>query len=57
MSTKVDRLWLEIPKIIEVIKRYHGKVNPSLEIPLEEFKRRQDAVNKALEEQGLPVFS
>ncbi len=55
MSTKVDRLWLEFPKIVEVIKAYHGKVNPSLEIPMEEYKRRQAAVMRALGVQGLTI--
>ena len=55
MSTKIDRLWLEFPKIVDVLKQYHGKVNPTLEVPLEEYKRRQEAVIRALEAKGCSV--
>ena len=52
MLPKIDRLRLEFPKIIDVIKQYHGKVNPKLEVPLEEYQRRQNAVNQELSDQG-----
>ncbi|MHA1294875.1 MAG: M24 family metallopeptidase [Promethearchaeota archaeon] len=55
MSDKITRIRTEYPKIIEVLKMYYHKVDPFLQIPLDEYKRRQDAVVKALNDSGFIV--
>ncbi|MHA1488406.1 MAG: M24 family metallopeptidase [Promethearchaeota archaeon] len=55
MGNIIKRIKDEFEKIIEVIGKYADKVDPFLEIPFEEYKRRQDNVNKALEERGFLV--
>ena len=60
MLEKMDRIYVEFRKIIAVLRKYYFKVDPKLEIPLDEYKRRQDAVNAALEGAGFSagiVFS
>ena len=55
MINKIKRIKDEFEKIIEVIEKYADKVDPFLEIPFEEYKRRQDNVYKALEERSFLV--
>ncbi len=53
--TDIERIKSEFPKIIKVLEKYHKKVDRSLEIPLEEYNRRQKAVIQALEKEGFLV--
>jgi Xaa-Pro aminopeptidase len=52
MTNKISEIKADFNKIIKVIEKYKDKVKPFLEIPLEEYKRRQVAVYNALEEEG-----
>ena len=55
MEEKPTRIYSEFRKIISVITKYYQKINPFLEIPLGEYKRRQNAVYKALDIKGFEV--
>ena len=55
MVDKLTRIYDEFRKVIAIIKKYHNKIDPFLEIPLSDYKRRQDAVNTALEEKGFEI--
>jgi Xaa-Pro aminopeptidase len=55
MTNKIDRIKEEFPKILKIIEKYKDKVDPSLEIPLDEYKRRQKAVHSVLKENGFSV--
>ncbi len=55
MQGKIERLEGEFKKILEVIKKYQDKIDPFLEVPIEEYKRRQTAVIGELEKNGFSV--
>jgi len=55
MTNKIDRIKEEFPKILKIIEKYKDKVDPSLEIPLDEYKRRQKAVYSVLKDNGFSV--
>jgi len=55
MVDKLTRIDSEFRKVIAIIKKYYNKIDPTLEVPLSEYKRRQDAVNKALEGGGFEI--
>jgi hypothetical protein len=44
MSDKITRLSNEFPMILKIIEKYQSQVDPTLQIPLEEYQRRQKAV-------------
>ncbi|TFF94117.1 MAG: M24 family metallopeptidase [Promethearchaeota archaeon] len=55
MVDKLTRIYSEFRKIISVIKNYYYKADPQLEIPLDEYKRRQKLVLDALEKEGFKI--
>ncbi|TFG20881.1 MAG: M24 family metallopeptidase [Promethearchaeota archaeon] len=60
MMNKKKRLEEEFKIILEIIEKYKEKIDPFMEIPLNEYKRRQKAVYNALKQSGLSagiVFS
>ena len=60
MINKKKRLEEEFKIILEIIEKYKDKIDPFMEIPLNEYKRRQRTLYDALEQNGLSagiVFS
>ncbi|MHA1147339.1 MAG: M24 family metallopeptidase [Promethearchaeota archaeon] len=55
MTDKLIRIYDEFREAIAIIKKYYYKVDPFLVVPLEEYKRRQDIVNAALQENGFDI--
>lgn len=55
MTNKITRLREEFELVIKVINQYKDKIDPHLEVPLEEYKRRQTEVYNALKERGFSV--
>ncbi|MHA1337409.1 MAG: M24 family metallopeptidase [Promethearchaeota archaeon] len=55
MVDKLTRIYSEFRKIMTIIRKYYYKINPKLEVPFEEFKRRQKAVIDALHLEGFDI--
>ncbi len=55
MLDKIARLSEEFEKVLKIIKYYQALVDPSLEIPTEEYIRRQKAVYQALREASFEI--
>lgn len=55
MLDKITRLSNEFPMVSKIIEAYQLQVDPSLQIPLEEYQRRQKAVMNALKTNDLDL--
>ena len=55
MSDKITRLSNEFPMILKIIEKYQPQVDSSLQIPLEEYQRRQKAVLQSLKANDLEL--
>ncbi|MHA1830255.1 MAG: M24 family metallopeptidase [Candidatus Helarchaeota archaeon] len=55
MLTKKDRLKSEFEMVLKVIEKYQPLINPYLEVPLHEYRRRQETVYKSLAAQDIDI--
>ncbi|MHA1268250.1 MAG: M24 family metallopeptidase [Candidatus Helarchaeota archaeon] len=55
MEEKIFRLKKEFNMVLKIIEKYRPLINPFLEIPLKEYKRRQDLVYKNLKSNNLEI--
>jgi hypothetical protein len=55
MADKISRISQEFKMILKIINKYNALINPFLEIPTEEYLRRQKTVFQSLKENSLEI--